>query len=349
MKNNLTTSLDNIWVLIPSYQPQPVLVGLVDNLFLSGVKHVILVDDGSTDKTLFNTINNSHPDINLVSYQNNKGKGGALKEGLKLFLEEAHDDAVIVTMDADGQHTVEDALRVAKAHKEHQYTLGARDFDKDIPFRSKFGNKVTRWVTRFSKGINLSDTQTGLRGISPNLARQFLEITLDGYDFEFECLIVAKELDCQFIEVPIKTIYIDHNASSHFNPIVDSFKIYFVFIKHLISSLSSFLLDLLLFYVFYKSGLGIFIATILARILSATFNFLVSKYIVFDKKHKSTFVKEALSYAALALLVANISGLLVEYFSGFDLLPVLLIKIIVDGVLFVINYLILKRIIFKKH
>ncbi len=109
--------------------------------------------------------------------------------------------------------------------------LGSRAFSGEVPLRSRIGNTATRGIVHMLLGRRISDTQTGLRGIPASLLPHLLRIEARGYEFELEMLIAAHRLAIPLIEEPIRTIYEAGNPSSHFNPVVDSMKIYFVLLR----------------------------------------------------------------------------------------------------------------------
>ena len=121
------------------------------------------------------------------------GKGRALKDGLKYFLNlENKDDFVgIITADCDGQHLIKD---INKLYNEMQNTdkalfLGTRNFSEDkIPPKSKFGNRVTSNIFKLLYGTRISDTQTGLRGISSSLIEAFSNVSGERYEYETNIL-----------------------------------------------------------------------------------------------------------------------------------------------------------------
>ena len=130
--------------------------------------------------------------------------------------------------------------------------LGSREFEGNVPLRSRFGNKLTKKVFRFFIGKSLIDTQTGLRGIPIRLLKEMLKVSANGYEFELEMLIVASKSGIAIKEMPIKTVYEDGNKGSHFNPIIDSIKIYFVFIRFSALSIITAVIDFMAFICFYS-------------------------------------------------------------------------------------------------
>ncbi|MGD6831750.1 glycosyltransferase [Sutcliffiella halmapala] len=348
------TLKENVTILIPAYNPDDKLTTLVKEIIENRFSKIIVVNDGSKSECnkIFVDLSILEP-CTVIHHSVNKGKGGALKTGISYFLENFKESKGIVTVDADGQHAVEDIVKTAEKlyEKENSLVLGVRDFSsQDIPFRSKFGNLVTKSVVNFACGIKISDTQTGLRGIPRSFAGTLLNVSGDRYEYEMNMLLECKSHNIPMEEVKIRTIYIDENDSSHFNPIVDSIKIYSVFFKFIFSSLGSFVVDILLFTVLtmlLKNVLPIafiIVSTILARVLSSLFNYTVNKNVVFKSGSKNTIQK----YFTLSVVQMLTSAALVQlvYFSIGE--GEVWIKIVVDSILFLISFVIQREWVFNK-
>ncbi len=101
----------------------------------------------------------------------------------------------------------------------------------NTPLRSRLGNVVGRYLFKRRFRVNLKDTQTGLRGIPLQLAKELVKLETDRYDFEMECLILANTLNYELYPVGIETVYDAGNSSSHFSLIIDSIKIINVLYK----------------------------------------------------------------------------------------------------------------------
>ncbi len=237
-------------VLIPAYNPDMRLADLVEALAQDGFSKILVIDDGSCAEAfpVFDRIRSSSL-AEVIVHERNKGKGAALKTGLAHIAEKHPACLGAVTADADGQHTPKDVRKVAEALAANPgaLVLGARKFDKDVPFRSMFGNKLTSLLMDVFLGMKVSDTQTGLRGIPLSFAPALAKIFADRYEFELEMLLKARALGVKTVEVEIETIYLEGNASSHFDPIHDSAKIYYVLFRHLLAALGLWALDLVLF------------------------------------------------------------------------------------------------------
>lgn len=214
-------------VLIPAYKPDEKLVELCKKIIFEKMK-VIVVNDGSgyEFEDIFNEIKNL--DCILIEHEENFGKGTALKTGIKYALE--NNITKLVTADADGQHSVEDIISVSKELENNAETiiLGSRNI-KEMPLRSRFGNSLTKFLFSFLRGIKINDTQTGLRGIP--VVKEWLILEGDRYEYEMNMLIFSKHIKIELKEIPISTIYINENESSHFKPIKDGLKIYKILFK----------------------------------------------------------------------------------------------------------------------
>ncbi|CAG9621137.1 bifunctional glycosyltransferase family 2/GtrA family protein [Sutcliffiella rhizosphaerae] len=345
----------SVTILIPAYNPDHKLTELVRNTVKEGFQKIIVVNDGSRQEChhIFDELKKINQ-CTVLEHNLNQGKGQALKTAFAYFLKNSAGSEGLVTADADGQHAVEDMKKVAMRLYERpdSLVLGVRDFSAaNIPFRSKFGNVLTKGVARFACGINVSDTQTGLRGIPASFLEKLLHVGGQRYEFEMNMLIECKTNNIDIEEVTIQTIYIDENESSHFHPIIDSIKIYSVFFKFAVSSGLSFVLDVLLFALFVMLLNGVFVetyiifATIFARVLSALFNFTVNRNVVF----KSAAPKAILKYFTLAvvqMLASALAVYLIYLMVGFGEVG---IKIIVDFLLFLVSFVIQREWVFKKR
>ena len=91
-----------------------------------------------------------------------------------------------------------------------------------MPLRSRLGNLATKYAFWGLVGKKLDDTQSGLRGIPRQLARQLLRLKNSGYEFELDMLVHCRQSGVPIVACPIATVYLDDNRSSHFHPILDS-------------------------------------------------------------------------------------------------------------------------------
>ena len=335
-------------ILIPAYKPDVKLVELCEKLIQHDELKIVVVDDGSGPEC--SEIFAALPEgIKLISYPVNKGKGGALKTGIKYIYESLPACERLVTADADGQHRYEDITKVLEASRRNPgaLVLGSRDFgEQNVPLRSRFGNGVTRGVFAVATGVKVYDTQTGLRAFDRDCMKAFSEVYGDRYEYEINVLLKATEDDIPIIEVKIATVYIEENKSSHFNTVKDSWRIYKCIFKFACSSFIAFLIDYVLRLVFnFMPGWA---ANSAARVVSSAVNFYVNHKVVFNSKENTA--KAALKYFTLALAVLIVDTVINEWLLIEVLkIPVWIAKPITEIIMFFINYPIQKKYVYKKH
>lgn len=214
-------------VLIPAYEPDGELIRLTNGLIAEGFS-VLVVDDGSGDKyrSIFNTIK---PIATVVTLEKNSGKGAAIKAGMRYIKENIPQCENFITCDADGQHKIEDVIRVReRLLRGDNFVLTVRQRNKStkIPLRSRVGNNLSRFVYALLANRYLSDNQSGLRGFKTSNLDWLIQVEKNNYDYEMNVLYYAAKMGLKITTLPIEAIYIGNNESSHFNPIGDTVKIY---------------------------------------------------------------------------------------------------------------------------
>ena len=340
-------------ILIPAYQPDFRLNSLIDELNRAQVASIIVVvNDGSLSKCddIFDKAK-TQANVIVLKHDVNQGKGRALKTAMA-YCQNQTDCDLVVTVDADGQHQTKDITHVlaGAAHHPESLILGSRSFDESqVPLKSKLGNKITRLITSYLIGQKITDTQTGLRAFSRSTLEKFLKVPGDRYEYEMNMLLYCGKLDIPIHEVPIETIYINDNAASHFNPLLDSIRIYRQILTFSVISLLSTLIDLSAFTILVYTLKGvdaILVATVIARVISVNFNFLLNKTVVF--KSSKQWFDHMIKYYSLAVVQMMSSYFLVKTAHTLLSSNVVFIKILVDLTLFLISYQIQKRLIFRK-
>ena len=357
--------LSKISVVLPSLDPDEKLIAVVDGLLEYGFSDIIMVNDGSKPENLhyFNDLAAQHPEIHLLHHEFNKGKGAALKNAFRYFLDNRPDGFGVVTVDGDNQHHPEDT----RACCEHMIAtgnvvLGCRDFNQeDVPARSSFGNKTTSMVFKIFCGMTISDTQTGLRAIPREALKILSTIEGDRFEYETNMLLAMKTNAITFDEVKIRTVYIEENKSSHFRVLHDSGRIYKLILKHFfrytVSSVVSAVVDTAGFSVLSWLLGGIFkgfaltaVAGVIARVVSSLLNFFMNKKLVFQTNISTG--KAMLRYYMLALPQMAAQVLLTQgvytLFSVPDDAHVLrtVLYAVVMTVLFILSYMIQQRWVF---
>ena len=336
-----------IGIVIPALDPPETLPGLVDELRSRALGRIVVVNDGSAEPSLFRALEGTD-DVTVLHHEANRGKGEALKTGFRHLLA-SETVTNIVTVDADGQHLTEDVARVRDAARSEPdaLTLGARGFETGVPLKSAVGNKATRAVLRLTAGLDLKDSQTGLRAVPRPLAERCLAIESARYEFELEMLLLAKRMGIAIRETDVATVYLDRNRATHFRPIRDSIGIYLVFLRFLMISLASFWLDIVLFALLHHYTGAILASTYAARISSGTFNFLGNRRLVFRDGVRRSLVRDAIAYTALAFLIATASGLAVRTLSAWIEWTPALVKLGVDPCLFMVSFVVQRYVIFR--
>lgn len=343
-------------ILIPSLSPTNVLLTLVNDLIKVGFKDIIIVNDGSSiecDK-IFNNLN-AIKECHVLTHAINLGKGRALKTGFNYFLNHFPNYKGVITVDGDGQHTAIDAFRLAEqleAFPNH-LILGVRDFNSDdVPLKSKLGNKITRFVLKILVNINVQDTQTGLRGISTQFIKQLLKVAGECYEYETNMLLESKKEEIPIKEVIIETVYIDNNTASHFNPFIDSIKIYGLILKFTSVSFASFILDISVFFLLinflFKENYfyGLFIATFAARIVSSIFNYKCNKSFVFKCSGKGSHT--VIKYYSLCVIQVVLSWVFLEIAFYLTKGNVTMLKVFIDFLLYMISFQVQRDYVFLK-
>jgi putative flippase GtrA len=336
-------------VVVPAYCPAPTLPGMVETLLNSGlIRSVIVVNDGSGREyeALFDEL---APMATVIRHVTNLGKGAALKTGINTAACDFPNSVGIVTADADGQHAVEDVLKVADAldGNPQSLVLGTRAFDKDVPLRSRFGNAVTRHALRLITGQKIADTQTGLRGIPMGMAPMLLRIPSNGYEFELDMLLTCKTTHRSIIQTGIETIYINQNRASHFDPIFDSMRIYFVLLRFALSSIAAAIIDNLVFTVVFVISTNIAVSQIFGRTSGALFNYLANRKLVFQSKE--TVARTLPKYIALVMVSGTISFGLLLLIQSMISSSIIVAKVLAELLLFFFNFMVQRDYVFFRR
>ena len=217
--------LNDVVILIPSYEPDHYLVNVVKELNKEGFP-IFVVNDGSSSEydEIFDSVKEY---IKYIKYDTNKGKGIALKEGYRNLLSLFPDAKYVITADGDGQHSIKDIKRVYEALKENdEMVLGVRIFDKTVPFRSRFGNEWSKVNRTLLTKQYLEDDQCGLRGFPVRYIPELIAIRGKRYEYEMNQITSFQLRDYKIVRLPIEVIYIDGNYKSHFSNFMDTVRIH---------------------------------------------------------------------------------------------------------------------------
>ena len=339
-------------VIIPAYQPDEKMIRLIEELREKTDYEIVVVDDGSdaNKQPVFTAVEDK---ATVLHHEVNRGKGAAIKTALSYIKEHADPDDGVVTVDADGQHLVKDIIRVCEDWKENRdaLVLGSRRFTGKVPFKSRAGNAITRFVFMISTGVKVYDTQTGLRAFAVSRIPLMLDMQGDRYEYEINVLLYSTRHKIPIREVTIDTVYIQDNASSHFNPVRDAWRIYKMIFLFVGSSIASFLLDYGLFNLlriapirglFASDQTATLVAEIVARVCSSIFNYKINKELVFEGKGKACIVR----YFLLAAGIMGLDYVLLSLFS--KIVPVFVAKILSGIICYPVSFLMQRIFVFKE-
>jgi glycosyltransferase involved in cell wall biosynthesis len=338
-------SLATIAVLIPCWRPGLELVSMVAALVPYGFGEVVVVADGDTSNSIFEELAQMQG-VQVLRHAVNLGKGRALKTGFNAILMWLPHIAAVVTADADGQHRVADVVAVAReAASTERPVLGVRRFDRGVPLRSRLGNQITRGIFRVVMGATVADTQTGLRAIPRALLPELLQLPGERYEYEMTMLAHLCRSGRQPLEVPIATVYLDGNRSSHFDPLLDSMRISFVLLRFYSSSLIAAVIDFIGFAIVFAASGNLLWSVAIGR-LSSLVNFVLNRRYVFRSGRQMA--PALVRYYVLAVGVAAMSYVLIRVATVHLHWNVFLAKVTFDVLLSVVSFSAQRTFVFSE-
>lgn len=307
-------------ILIPAYQPDIAMLALIDELKQSDLE-ILIVDDGSGSeyKHIFDSAEKC---AHVISYPENRGKGAAIKTGLSCIKSIFPDCRYVITADADGQHAVHDILRVRDAlEKGSEFVLTVRYLHGNAPLRSRIGNALSRWVYTLLMGHYFYDNQSGLRGFSVSNIDWMQKVSGDKYDYELNVLCYADKQRITITTIPIATIYINNNSSSHFDPIKDTIRIYKqLFGSTWVTFLCFFLIEISVVAISFVLGYDYMSVTIPSVAMGAILmNIMLNRFVAFRSVKYSDGVR-VLLYSVIRFSIIHMICMLAKYqFPGIPL------------------------------
>ncbi|MFC0213276.1 glycosyltransferase [Paenibacillus chartarius] len=334
-------------VLIPSYEPDQRLVELIQRLRKMTDASIVVVDDGSGERFrgIFDAVRAAG--CTVLTHLSNMGKGRALKTGFRYLMERGSKEAVVCA-DSDGQHAPKDIVAVAQAIEARQSTmvLGSRKFTGNVPLRSRFGNRLTCKIFDAVTGVGIGDTQTGLRGYPSQMLGWLCQVPGERFEYEMNLLLEAPAQGYHIAELPIETIYLDDNRSSHFRPIADSLKVYLPILKYCASSIMSGLLDFVLLLVLQLVTSNLLLAVIGARVGSSLANYTINRRYVFSRSKNKGIGSSVLRYSLLAATILALNYGLLHLLHITLSVPLVPAKLATECVLFLFSFWCQRRFVY---
>ncbi len=342
--------MNNAAIIITAYQPNIKLIEMLVDLKKNDFSNIIIVDDGSDDTSAFIFTKAKELGCFVIKHHKNKGKGAALKAGIKFVAQNFGLQYGVITADADGQYNVCDIIKVAKALSEnpHALILGRRGFNrKKAPLKSCHQSKDGSFIPKSATGAEFIDAQIGLCGIPANLIDTALKVEGSRCEYEYNFLRKAKK-QTETCTVQIAAKYSDKNEQSNYHSSQDSILKPKRPVKIVLSLFVGLLTDIALFAAVFMvlsiySLENIAVATAIARILSGFIYYVVNRNSPFGLNGKAS--NSILKYFFLFFILMGASAVGTV---GVDMLleiP-LLSKIIVDTTLLFFSYSILKNWVF---
>lgn len=347
----MTERKTNGVLIIPAYNPTEKFVEFAVKA-AEYFYDIIVINDGSKTEcdSVFTKIEATlGARVHLLCHEQNQGKGVALKTAFSYFQRSGLADEYVgvITADCDGQHELHDIVmldeKLGEVHTRCMH-IGHRDLNSKImPFRSKFGNKLTAACFSALYGVKMKDTQTGLRAFSADIIDWLLEIKGNRFEYEMNMLVHSRDGGIHLYEHPITTKY-EEKHTSHYSTFRDSFKVARVLfaplVKYIFAALLAFGVDMGLYALFAdvvvpylgltETAVVILLATVGARVLSSVVNFLTNRFFTFGGKRISKnsiwkyyllwALQMAASYGAVLGLTLLVGGGDTWWKMGVDLL-----------------------------
>ncbi|MEW6593039.1 MAG: glycosyltransferase family 2 protein [Candidatus Hadarchaeota archaeon] len=194
-----------VWIVMPAHNEEKAIGGVLDSLRKEGWRDVIVVDDGSKDKTA--KIAESKG-ATVIRHEKNQGLGAALRTGLSNARELKAD--IAVTFDSDGQHDTKAVRELVNSADGADLVIGARRFI-NIPLNKRIGNFGLNFITRMLGGP-LVDSQSGMRAFSRR-ALDSIRIMSDRYVVSSEIAMQAKRKGLRIKEVPVACFFTQYSKA----------------------------------------------------------------------------------------------------------------------------------------
>lgn len=203
--------MDKVFIVIAAFNEEHALGAVIKGLQKGGYRNIVVVDDGSKDRT--SAVAESHGAA-VVRHVLNRGQGAALKTGIDYALQQNAD--IIVTFDADGQHRVEDlkAMIMPVANGQVDVTLGSRFLrpGSNVPFLRKLVLQGGALMFKILYGVKLTDSHNGFRVFSRRAAEK-IDISCDRMEHASEIIDEIGIHKLHYREIPVVIRYTTYSKA----------------------------------------------------------------------------------------------------------------------------------------
>ena len=206
-----TSKFEQIWILVPCFNESKVIMQTISELS-KYFQNILVVDDGSTDNTfdLLKSLN-----ARVLQHPINLGQGAAVSSGFE-FISTIENSKAVITFDADGQHSVNDAVTFANEilSSSEEVIFGSRfiHHEKNIPYLKRLVLKIVTKISNVILKMNLSDTHNGLKAFKIDALNK-IKLKTSNYAFESELLAIVSKLGISYKELPSDIIYTDYSKT----------------------------------------------------------------------------------------------------------------------------------------
>lgn len=191
-----------VWIVVPAYNEEKSIGSVIDSLKEEGYRNMLVVDDGSTDRTAEVARDRG---AQVLTHPGNLGLGAALRTGFREVLRRGADAAV--TFDADGQHEPKSVRPLLEGLRDADLVIGVRR-SSGMPLNKRVGNFILNLITLLLTGI-YTDSQSGSRALSRK-ALESLRIVGNRYEVSSEILLRASRAGLKVKSVPVECYYPPH-------------------------------------------------------------------------------------------------------------------------------------------
>jgi glycosyltransferase involved in cell wall biosynthesis len=196
--------MDDLTIVIPSFnegESLPLLIKELGSFAQGNGVRVILVDDGSVDDTSQVLRDAILPEqIKVIAHKLNRGYGGAIKSGIR-----AAQTRFVITMDADGQHDLNDVKRLYAHLKDTDadMVVGSREGQRDASLYRGLGKRLIRWFAKLMMPIHIKDINSGMKVYDARLAKSYLPLCPDHMAYSDIIAMVFISQRHKVLELPI--------------------------------------------------------------------------------------------------------------------------------------------------